>query len=196
MKVSVQKGRKQIRVLNWGQAPFAVEQTKRGTAYIPHGFTAETFADKKIWIGRTRVLDASAEYQFSLKGDPARSTSDWCRTPSAAYQQANERMRNLRYRKGSNGAVILGCTYPETQKEIFSRLHDELLPYTEEGKRQKMSHDETMVISSSIQIPSSPSTMQNIENQLRSDDDNNLFDIDNLDDDAFGLAFELSGTAG
>jgi len=126
MKVCVEKQRKMVKILDFGQAPFAIERTKRGTAYIPDNFVVETKGCGHLWIAKTRVLDGIAEYCFSLKDDALRSTSDWLRSPTAAFRQANEKLRNLRYRTGTNGAVFIGITYTSIQKLIQERFSMDL----------------------------------------------------------------------
>ena len=125
MKITAVKGKSSVLVLNWGGAPFAKEVTKRGIAIVPSGFKVEVKSDSKVWFAETRVERNLPYYQFSLKEDPT-LCSDWRDNPTAAYKEASERCGNDKFSKGSNGRLIIGVTYDNLQKQILSRLQEEL----------------------------------------------------------------------
>ena len=67
-RITVQKGRGCVEVLNWGNSPFAFERTNTGEiARIPSNFRSQTLSDNEIWIGETYVnKDLRASYRFTL----------------------------------------------------------------------------------------------------------------------------------
>jgi hypothetical protein len=125
MKITVVKGRKEVQVNSWGSLPLAKATVEGRVVYIPNGFEVETFSHKKYWLARTRVTaSGQAEYQFVYRDYPRDGTSDWKPSPTAAYREANQRLSNLRYTEGSNGAIIIGVTYPNLQEIICNRFAD------------------------------------------------------------------------
>jgi hypothetical protein len=125
MKVTVEKKKKSVVVLDWGHAPFAVQEKQGRRVYIPDGFTVETFCFNKSWIGQTSVRGDVLQYQFFLKSEPHKS-SGWQKSASAALAVANERIKNRFYKPGSNGALVIGVTYPNLQDEITRRFGSKL----------------------------------------------------------------------
>jgi len=126
MEITVQKKKKSVVVLDWGNAPFGVESNLRGKVYIPSGFKVETVAARKVWVGTTRVADGMTQYRFHLKDDP-KKCSDWKKSSSGAFRQVNERVKNVHFKRGTNGALIMGVTYPPLQTEILNRFGIKLL---------------------------------------------------------------------
>jgi hypothetical protein len=126
MKITVEKKKKSVVVLDWGRAPFGVEESAcRGKAFIPDGFTVETTAARRNWIAKTRVVEDAVQYRFIVKEDPTKF-SEWKKSPTGAFKDINERIKNRHYTPGANGALFIGVTYPPIQKEITSRFGREL----------------------------------------------------------------------
>jgi len=126
MKVTVEKKKKSVVVVDFGHAPFLlIEKPNRRKIYIPDGFTVECFCFHKIFIGQTSVQNESVQYQFFLKSDPTK-TSGWQKSPSGALKTVNERIKNRFYIDGSNGALVIGVTYPNLQTEIVKRFGKQL----------------------------------------------------------------------
>ena len=126
MKITAVKGKAAVFVVNWGRAPFAIETTKRGVAYIPDGFIVEAKSDSHFWIAETRVTSkGNAEYRFSLRDDPT-IRSEWRLNPTAAYKDVNTKYGNLKFATGSNGRLIIGVTYENLQAEIIKRFATEI----------------------------------------------------------------------
>jgi len=130
MQVKVAYGRKEVKVLNWGEPPFAFEETRtHGRCVIPSDFTVESVSQGQTWIGQTRVIEERvdgalrfvAQYRFWSINNPD-WRSEWRKTASKAYGEANS--KNPRYRKGTNGALVIGVTYDTLQQEIQVRFRD------------------------------------------------------------------------
>jgi hypothetical protein len=144
MEVTVQKKKKAVLVLNWGSAPFGIEESScRGKAYIPTNFEVETVAARRVWIARTRVNDGMVQYQFEPKGEPNKS-SGWKKSPSGAFCEVNGIVHNKYYKQGSNGALIIGVTYPSLQEEILARFGKELRSAVEEPSSEMMTTVSTL----------------------------------------------------
>jgi len=131
MKITVEKKKKSVVVVDFGHAPFAVIEKHNRKVYIPDGFTVETFCFTRMWIGQTSVRDNVVQYQFFLKSEPHK-TSGWQKSASAALALANERVKNKHFTPGSNGALVIGVTYPNLQDEIIKRFGSRLEQETEE----------------------------------------------------------------
>jgi len=119
-RITVVKGKGSVQVLDWGRAPFAIERTKRGNAFIPSGFRIRCKSDSQHWIGETDVQDSQPFFQFILESDQT-IRSGWHATSTAAYNEANRLAKNEKFNKGSNGRLIIGVTYPILQKLICDR---------------------------------------------------------------------------
>ena len=119
-RITVQKGRGCIEVLNWGEQPFGFEQvTSNGQiARIPNKFKSLSQSDGEIWIGETFVSshDLQVSYKFTLKRDPA-IQSTWQPNPTAAYREAYFLLKK-KTSKGINGRLILGVHYPAVQSRM------------------------------------------------------------------------------
>ena len=131
MKVTVQKGKGAVTVLNWGGPPFIrLEETKKNqhhVYYIPNGFTVLTIADYRHWIGESRTLSGVAEFSFQLYGkETPREKLCWSTAPSNAYHLANIMVRNRKYTKGNNGRLILGLFYEPIQKRLRNIFGDQM----------------------------------------------------------------------
>ena len=131
MKVTVQKGKGAVTVLNWGSPPFIrLEETKKKqhhVYYIPNGFTVLTIADYRHWIGESRTLSGVAEFSFQLHGkETPREKLCWSTAPSNAYHLANIMVRNRKYTKGNNGRLILGLFYEPIQKRLRNIFGDQM----------------------------------------------------------------------
>ena len=131
MKVTVQKGKGAVTVLNWGGPPFIrLEETKKKqhhVYYIPNGFTVLTTADYRHWVGESRTLSGVAEFSFQLYGkETPREKLCWATAPSNAYHLANTMVRNRRYTKGNNGRLILGLFYEPIQKRLRNIFGDQM----------------------------------------------------------------------
>jgi hypothetical protein len=125
MKITVEKKKKSVIVVDWGHAPFAVQEKQGRRVYIPDGFTVESFCFNRLWIGQTSVRGDTIQYQFFLKSEPCK-TSGWQKSASAALAVANDRLKNRFYKPGSNGALVIGVTYPNLQEEIVRRFGSQL----------------------------------------------------------------------
>jgi hypothetical protein len=125
MKITVEKKKKSVIVVDWGHAPFAIQEKQGRRVYIPDGFTVESFCFNRLWIGQTSVRGDAIQYQFFLKNEPHK-TSGWQKSASAALAVANDRIKNRFYKPGSNGALVIGVTYPNLQEEITRRFGSSL----------------------------------------------------------------------
>ena len=131
VKITVEKNRASVDVLCWGNAPFAEILTRKGSAIIPSGFKVATLNDGVIWLGETLVKDSKPYYRFIPKhmygkDVPAPMADDleegFRPTPTEAYRLAQTVFYQRGDRKGYNGALVIGCSYPNLQKEI-KRIH-------------------------------------------------------------------------
>ena len=117
IKITVQKNKACVTVVNWGHGPFAYERVKGGDlACIPCEFKVETKSDGEYWIGETLVdEDNEIFYRFLLKRNPL-IKSHWHSLPTPAYKEALGLLDpSKKAVKGSNGKLILGVHYPNVQ---------------------------------------------------------------------------------
>jgi hypothetical protein len=112
------ENKKCVKVICWGHAPFAIEETCRGRVFIPDGFCVAMQTFDKCFIETTRVINGKAEYCFSS----GVISSDWHSTPSSALLQANERSGNHLHGR----AVIITVAHPSLQHEIVQRFEGDL----------------------------------------------------------------------
>ena len=127
IKITVQKNKACVTVVNWGHGPFAYEKIKDGDlACIPSEFKVETKSDGEYWIGETLVdKDEEPFYRFSLKRDLS-IKSHWHTLPTTAYIEAlgllDPSKKNM---KGANGKLILGVHYSTVQVYLRNYFQQE-----------------------------------------------------------------------
>jgi hypothetical protein len=112
-----------------GSAPFALVETKRGSAIVTHGYRAVAYSDGEYWIGETRIVqdDTSNDwkknkvlYRFTSQRDK-NIASEWRTTPTEAYKECNDRL-HTGFKGAGNGQLIIGVTYPTLQQKIASKF--------------------------------------------------------------------------
>ncbi|KAH9251585.1 hypothetical protein BASA81_010624 [Batrachochytrium salamandrivorans] len=123
--LSVKHGRKAVCVLNWGQAPFAVEP--KCNAIIPNNFQVETkFLDTQF-IAST-LVDAEGRIQYQFKTGTV--SGRFCVNATAALQSVADCLGEQfqkRFRRGTGGMLHIGVSYLKIQEAIkqvhASQLH-------------------------------------------------------------------------
>lgn len=124
-RMCVSKKRKQIIVLDWGQAPFHYSASKR--AWVPNGFSASTMLLNTKFTANTRVDDyGNAMYQFRTDS----VVGGFCRTPTSALQNVADKLGEgflKNFRRGTNGTLHIGVFGKDVQRAIRS-VHKTTLP--------------------------------------------------------------------
>ena len=114
-KVTVSKSRKAVNVLSLGWFPVANVKGK----LIPDGFKVRTYNEGVYWFATVRVFPSGhVQYRFST----GEHIGDWEDNPTRAYASARKLKFPLKAKNGTNGAVIVGVTYPNLQKLIKARF--------------------------------------------------------------------------
>lgn len=139
-RVTVSEKKGCVYVQDLGHEPFAFVRTVRGEAVrrihpqkssanhlqvVPNGFRVAVFSDNRMWLGETMVKVESdgrndVSYRFSSLETPC-MIGMWAATPTVAYTSINQSVGNL-LPNGGNGALIIGVTYPNLQKEILANV--------------------------------------------------------------------------
>lgn len=123
--LSVKHGRKAVCVLNWGEAPFAMEP--KCSAIIPNNFQVETkFLDTQF-IAST-LVDAEGRIQYQFKTGAV--SGRFCVNATAALQSVADCLGEQfqkRFRRGTGGMLHIGVSYVKIQDAIrqvhASQLH-------------------------------------------------------------------------
>jgi hypothetical protein len=118
--ITVEVGRKAVRVCSWGSQPFARVLRKDGSfAWISNGFQCITKEAGLQLLGETRVdqENGSAFFRFSVIGQ-AHAVGEWRANPTAALDNVHALVKNAKHRVGANGNVVIGITYDNLQRRI------------------------------------------------------------------------------
>jgi len=104
-------------VLDWGHAPFAVEDVPgRDQIIFSDGFTLEFEGKTNKWMLFVRIVNRIPEYRCSSIDDE--NSSDWHRSYAVAFKEANE----LAGSDDHEGSFIMGIKHPLLQDGIRSRF--------------------------------------------------------------------------
>jgi len=118
--ITVEAGRKAVRVLNWGSQPFTRVPRKDGSlAWIPHGFQCITKEAGLQLLGETSVdiENGPAMFRFSVIGQ-AKAVGEWRANPTAALDNIHALVKNNKHRVGANGNVVIGIAYDNLQRRV------------------------------------------------------------------------------
>jgi len=118
--ITVEVGRKAVRVCNWGSQPFTRVPRKDGSfAWISNGFQCVTKEAGLQLLGETRVdqENGPALFRFSVIGQ-AHAVGEWRANPTAALDNVHAMVKNAKHRVGANGNVVIGITYDNLQLRI------------------------------------------------------------------------------
>jgi len=140
--ITVQEHKKAVKVLCWGSSPVFIDRViqRRGgpsvEVIIPHGFKCETKESGVVLYAETRVqrAGAKAEYRFTVKSTGIKGI--WAPTPTGALDDVQDRINNTRHRRGYNGCLVVGVTYPNLQRRIREVLDVDQDPHNPENDQQ------------------------------------------------------------
>jgi len=119
--MTVDGKRKAVHVLCWGGPSFGRDRE----AYVPHGFKCITKEAGVNWLGETSVDKNLKPWYRFRRFEASASLSHykhcdcWYEAPTAALDHANSVLNNSKHRKGYNGRLIIGVTYPTLQARIL-----------------------------------------------------------------------------
>jgi hypothetical protein len=123
MKVTVEKGRKAIVILNFGSNPYVDMHT--GLVY-PDKFQVRSKTLGLHWLAETRVIAASpfVQYRFTCEKLPEKGTGDWADSPTGAFKDAAwTKLRLKSYiHPQQNGAILIGVSYPNVQELLREKF--------------------------------------------------------------------------
>lgn len=125
--VCVEKGKKEITVLNWGD-PAVFGFDNKG-AVLLNGMHVTTYHAGFTFDGFVRVCPKThaVEIRFAYKS----LTSDWCKTASSALNEVNKKMNNAAHKSVTSGRLVLGIGYllfQQRLKTVFPQLQNVVAP--------------------------------------------------------------------
>lgn len=134
--ITVEKQRGRVDVICWGCAPFVeVLDRNRGSVVIPSGFKVHSYSDGVVWTAETLVSDGKVWYRFIPRNLYHKVADTWqagyWQKATKAYKAAQVWFFNNKVKRHWNGALVIGCSYPNLQAEIRRRhniLSDQLVP--------------------------------------------------------------------